>query len=545
MGSSRKATRVVRSRTASGKHARSSRSAEHMLAELKQRCREISDLSAAGYVLSWDQATYMPEAGVAARGRQCAMLYRLAHERAVAPALGRLTDALARHGESLPYDSEDASLIRVARRDYQKKIKIPPDHVARAAAHSSASYDAWTRARPADDFAAMVPFLERTLDLSREYSSYFAPYKHVADPHIDDADEGTTTASIRKLFGELRRQLVPMVRAICEQAPADDSCLRQTFAKAAQVDFARHAAASLGYDFRRGRLDLTHHPFATRFSAGDVRITTRVSENDLGDALFSTLHEAGHAMYEQGISAEFDGTPLGHGVSAGIHESQSRLWENVVARSRGFWEHFYPLLQRTFPEQLSSVSLAAFHRAINKVARSLIRTDADEVTYNLHVMLRFDFEVKLLEGELRVKDLPEAWHAAMQHDLGVAPSDDRDGCLQDVHWYSGYIGGGFQSYTIGNILSAQFYAAALKAHPGIPHEMANGQFGMLRGWLRENVYRHGSKFAPNELVARATGAEMQMGPYLDYLREKYGVLYRLPAVASASQRRIGANCSGR
>ena len=515
-----------------GKPARNRRTAEQMLVELKQRLREISDLNAAGDVLNWDQATYMPAGGAGARGRQRAMLYRLAHERAVAPALGRLIDALAHHGESLPYDSDDASLIRVARREYQKKIKIPPDHVARATAHSSASYDAWTRARPANDFATMVPYLERTLDLSREYSSYFAPYKHVADPHIDDADEGMTTASTRKLFAELKSQLVPMVRAICEQPAADDSCLRQTFAKAAQFDFALHVAECLGYDLKRGRLDLTHHPFSTRFSAGDVRITTRVSENDLGDALFSTLHEAGHAMYEQGISAALDGTPLGQGVSAGVHESQARLWENVVGRSRGFWEHFYPPLQKIFAEQLSGVPLAAFHRAINKVARSLIRTDADEVTYNLHIMLRFDLELKLLEGRLRVKDLAEAWHAAMQANLGIAPSNDRDGCLQDAHWYSGYIGGQFQSYAIGNVLSAQFYAAALKAHPEIPREIASGKFGAFHTWLGDNLYRHGSKFAPNDLVERATGTAMNMRPYLDYLREKYSALNRLPANTS-------------
>jgi carboxypeptidase Taq len=349
-----------------------------------------------------------------------------------------------------------------------------------------------------------------------------------------------TTASVRKLFRELKRQLVPMVDAICEQPAADDSSLRQAFAQAAQFDFAQDVAARLGYDLKRGRLDLTHHPFCTRFSAGDVRIATRVNENDLGDALFSTLHEAGHAMYEQGINAALDGTPLGQGVSAGVHESQSRLWENVVARSHGFWEHFYPRLQQTFAEQLSSVSLATFHRAINKIARSLIRTDADEVTYNLHIMLRFDLEIKLLEGELRVKDLPEAWRAAMQADLGIAPSDDRDGCLQDAHWYSSYIGGQFHSYTIGNILSAQFYAAALKAYPDIPHEIAAGKFGTLHTWLRDNLYRYGSKFVPNDLVKRATGAAMDMRPYLDYLREKYGALYRLPASTSA-----GGRCGSR
>jgi carboxypeptidase Taq len=516
------------------KRARNRRSAEQMLGELKQRLREISDLNAAADVLSWDQATYMPEGGAGARGRQRAMLCRLAHERAVAPALGRLIDAVAHHNESLSYDSDDASLIRVAHREYQKKVKVPPDHVERAVAHSSASYDAWTRARSANDFTTMVPYLERTLDLSREYSSYFAPYKNVADPHIDDADEGMTTASTRKLFGELKRQLVPMVRAICAQPAADDSSLRQTFAKATQFDFALHVAESLGYDLKRGRLDLTHHPFCTRFSAGDVRITTRVNENDLGDALFSTLHEAGHAMYEQGVAAVLDGSPLGRGVSAGVHESQSRLWENVVGRSRGFWEHFYPLLQQTFAEQLSSVPLATFHRAINKVARSLIRTDADEVTYNLHVMLRFDLEIKLLEGELRVKDLPEAWHAAMRADLGIAPSDDRDGCLQDAHWYSSYIGGQFQSYTIGNILSAQFYATALKAHPSIPHEIASGELRTLHTWLRENLYQNGSKFAPNDLVERATGSAMNIRPYLDYLCDKYGALYRLSTNMSGS-----------
>src|SRR5271170_7641292 len=246
-----------------GKPARNRRSAEQMLVELKQRLREISDLNAAGYVLNWDQATYMPEGGASARGRHLATLYRLAHERAVAPALGRLLEALVRHGENLPYDSDDASLIRVARREYQKKINIPPGHVARAIAHRSASYDAWTRARPADDFATMVPYLERTLDLSREYSAFFAPYAHIADPHIDDADEGMTTATIRKLFGALRSELVPLVRAICDQPAADDSCLRQTFAKAPQFDFALHAASCLGYDTRRGRLDLTHHPFCT------------------------------------------------------------------------------------------------------------------------------------------------------------------------------------------------------------------------------------------------------------------------------------------
>jgi carboxypeptidase Taq len=279
---------------------------------------------------------------------------------------------------------------------------------------------------------------------------------------------------------------------------------------------------------QRGRLDKTAHPFCTKFAIGDVRITTRVRENDIGDALFSTLHEAGHALYEQGIDAKLEGTPLGYGCSAGMHESQSRLWENVVGRSLGFWQHFYPTLQRTFPDQFGHVALDTFYRAINKVERSLIRTDADEVTYNLHIMLRFDLELAMLEGRLRVKDLPEAWREAMRADLGLVPPDDRDGCLQDVHWYNGGIGGAFQSYTIGNILSAQFYAAAIKAHPEIPGQIESGEFGTLHAWLREHIHRHGRKYKPNELVKRATGGPLSMRPYLAYLRAKYGKLYQLP-----------------
>jgi carboxypeptidase Taq len=503
-------------------------SVDGKLAELRRRFNEIADLKAAGSVLDWDQATYMPPGGAAARGRQGALLRKLAHEQSVDPALGRLIDALEPWAETVLKDSDDASLVRVARRDFEKAIKLPPDYVARANAHGAASYDAWTRARPANDFAAMAPFLEKTVELSREYAEFLAPYEHVADPLIDDADEGMTTASIRALFKELRRHLVPIVRAITEQPPADDRCLHGAFAEAPQLAFGLSAAERMGYDIKRGRLDKTHHPFCTRFALGDVRITTRVFENDIGQALFSTLHESGHAMYEQGVAAALEGTPLGRGVSSGVHESQSRLWENVVGRSRAFWEHYYPLLQNTFPDALARVSLDAFHRAINKVERSLIRTDADEVTYNLHVMLRFDLELRLLEGRLRVKDLPEAWREGMRSDLGIAPEDDRDGCLQDVHWYYGSVGGAFHSYTIGNILSAQFYAAAVKAHPEIPREISAGAFSTLHGWLVRNLYRHGRKYPPAELVERATGTPMRMEPYLAYLRGKYGELYRLP-----------------
>ena len=506
---------------------RNRQSAEIKLAELRRRLLEISDLSAARALLSWDHATYMPKSGATARARQGAIVSRLAHESSVAPDLGKLLEELEPYVAGLPYDTKEASLVRVARRNFEKAIKVPSDYVARVSAFGATAYDAWKRARPANDFATMVPVLERAVDLGREYADFFAPYEHVADPLIDDADEGLTTTSIRALFAELRDELAPIVSAICNQPAADDACLHGSFGEPAQLDFGLSVVKRMGYDSDRGRLDKTLHPFCTRLSAGDVRITTRVDESDVRDALFSTLHEAGHALYEQGVDPALDGTPLGRGASIGVHESQSRLWENVVGRGRSFWQYFYPLLRPAFPDQLRSVPFETFYRAINRVERSLIRTDADEVTYNLHIMLRFELELELLEGRLRVKDLPEAWRAAMQAYIGIVPTDDRDGCLQDVHWYAGRLGGAFQSYAIGNILSAQFYAAAVNAHPNIPNEIATGEFGALHGWLREHLYQHGRKFKPNELVERATGGQMSVGPYLAYLRAKYGELYQI------------------
>ncbi len=497
------------------------------LDELKNRLTEINDLNRAGAVLSWDQSTYMPPGGAPARGRQMATLARLAHEKQTDPALGRLLDDLQAHGDSLPFDSDEAALLRVARRDFERAVKVPAPFMAKLYNHMALAYNDWAKARPANDFAAVRPGLEQTLDLSREMAGFFAPSEHIADPLIDFADYGMKAASVRAVFAQLREALVPLVRAITAQAPADDACLRQAYPAAEQLAFGAQVVKQLGYDFERGRQDLTHHPFMTTFSLGDIRITTRVREDDFGDCLFSCMHEAGHALYEQGITPGYEGLPLAEGTSAGVHESQSRLWENLVGRSRAAWEFFYPQLQAAFPGQFKHVSLDTFYRAINKVQRSLIRTDADEVTYNLHVLLRFDFELQLLEGTLSVRDLPEAWHERYEADLGLAPRDDKDGVLQDVHWYGGIIGGSFQGYTLGNILSAQFFEKALAAHPGIPDEMRRGEFGALRDWLTQNIYRHGRKFTAPELVERVTGGPLEIGPYIRYLRAKYAELYTL------------------
>ncbi len=500
---------------------------EAELQELKRRLLEVDDLESAASLLSWDQTTYMPPGGAAARGRQLATLGELAHQKLVDPEIGRLLDALRPHQEALPPDSDDASLIRVTRRDYEKAIKIPPSFMAQLSRHTAASYQAWTVARPADDFAAMRPYLETTVELSRQMADFFPGYEHIADPLIDFADEGLTAATVRALFSDLREQLVPIARAITGQPPADDTSLRQHFPEGQQWAFGLDAIRRFGYDFNRGRQDKTHHPFTTKFSLGDVRITTRVAEHDLREGLFATLHEAGHALYEQGIRGDLEGTPLARGTSSGVHESQSRLWENLVGRSRPFWTFFYPRLQATFPEQLGAVPLDTFYRAINKVERSLIRVEADEVTYNLHVMLRFDFELALLEGKLAVRDLPEAWRERFQADLGITPPDDRDGVLQDIHWYGGPVGGAFQGYTLGNVMGAQFFATALDARPEIAGEIEAGRLDTLRAWLTERVYQHGRKFTTAELLQRVTGGPLRIEPYIAYLRRKYGELYRL------------------
>jgi carboxypeptidase Taq len=500
---------------------------EKKLAELRRRLLEINDLDSAASLLGWDQMTHMPPGGAAARGRQMATLRQLSHEKFTDPAIGQTLDALRPLEERMPYESDEAGLLRVTRRQYERATRIPAEFIARIQKHLSRSYAAWVKARPENDFEAVRPLLESTLEMSRQLADFFPGYEHIADPLIERYDYGLKVSTVKAIFGELREQLLPIVQRITSQPPADDSCLHRHFPIEGQTAFFSEVIRDFGYDYERGQHDVTAHPFTTKFSLGDVRITVRYHEHELGQALFSAFHEAGHAIYEQGISPDHEGSPLARGSSSAVHESQSRLWENLVGRSRGFWTHYYPRLQAVFPQALDKVSLDTFYRAINKVERSLIRVAADEVTYNLHVMLRFDLEMALLEGKLTVAELPEAWTDRFRSDLGVVPPDHRDGVLQDVHWYSSMIGGAFQGYTLGNILSAQFYEAALVAHPEIPAEIAQGQFGTLHQWLVENIYRHGRKFTTGELVERVTGRPMEVGPYIGYLKAKYGELYQL------------------
>ncbi len=497
------------------------------LDELKARLREISALQNAAAVLNWDQLTVMPPGGAEASGFQQSVLARISTEKSIDPALGRLIEDLLPYADSLPADSDDACLIRMAKYDYDKMIHIPPEFVGRAYEQIAHTYQVWSEARPENDYARVMPELEKNLELSRELASYIPNVEHVADPLIEDSDPGMKAAELQRLFAELRAQLVPIVQAITSQPPADDACLKQRFPAEKQLALGKRAATAIGYDFKRGRMDLSPHPFTTRFSIGDVRITTRINETDLGESLFSVIHESGHALYEQGVNPALEGLPLARGASSGVHESQSRTWENIVGRSLPFWMHFYPELKANFPGYFDNVSLETFYRAINKVEPSLVRTESDEVTYNLHIMIRFDLELAMLEGKLALRDLPEAWNERYRSDLGITPPDDRLGCMQDVHWFGGFVGGGFQCYTLGNIMSAQFMESALKAHPEIPEEIAAGRFDILRGWLTENIYSQGRKFFPNELIKRVTGKELEIAPYIRYLKNKYGALYEI------------------
>lgn len=495
------------------------------LAELKVRLQEIYDLNGAVAVLYWDESTHMPEGGAAGRGRQIATLQSVIHSKFTAPEIGRLLDQLEPYRAALADDHDDAALLRVSRRDYDRATKVPAAFVSEAALHSSAGYEAWAKARPTNDAALILPFLEKTVDLRRRYADFFPGYQHVADPLIDGNDPGMTVALLRPLFARLRDELSPMVATIATCPVVDDELLHRHYPEAHQWAFGEKLAAAYGYDFNRGGQAKTRHPFCVNFSIDDVRITTRIDEHDLAGGLFSTLHESGHAMYEQGVGHQYSGTPLASGTSSGVHESQSRLWENMVGRSHGLWQHYYPDLQALYPDALGDIPLDNFYKAINKVQPSLIRTEADEVTYNLHVIIRFELELDVLEGKLAVRDIPEEWHARYQKYLGVHSPDHRNGFLQDVHWFQGDFGGGFQGYTLGNVMAGQIYAAALAAHPSIPTEIAAGHFATLKHWLTQEIYTHGRKYEPAELIQRVTGRPLEVEPYLAYLRTKFGALY--------------------
>jgi carboxypeptidase Taq len=489
------------------------------LRRLKERLAEISDLNRSFGVLAWDQKVTMPAGGHAARAESMATLGRIAHERFVDAEIGKTLERLEPLEQSLEHDSDDASLIRVVRRDWEKQSRVPTELRTESIRAGALGNQVWIEAREKSDFAMFLPALERNLELKRQYVDCFEWSDSPYTPLLDDFEPFMETTEVAEVFGTIRPVLSELVKA----APAvDASFLHQPYPVDAQVAFFGRILATLGFEEGSYRLDPTVHPFCTSFSRRDVRMTTRY-ENGL-DGLWSTMHEAGHGLYAHGIAASLERTPLATSPSLGLNESQSRTWENLVGRSRPFWTHWYEPLQQAFPEQLGGVDLETFLTAVNRAEPGLIRVEADETTYSLHIILRFELEQRLVDGTLEPKDLPEAWNAGMYDLLGVEVPDDARGVLQDIHWSYGGMGY-FPTYALGNVISLQIWAAVREAIPDLDAQMEAGELRTLSAWLGDNLYSLGRKFTPKETLERITGsASIDPEPYLAYLREKSAVL---------------------
>jgi len=497
---------------------------EDKLKQLQTILAEVSDLYAAAGLLGWDQQTYMPPGGAEGRGYQLGTVEALAHQKFTSQEVGKLLDELQPYADQLDPDANEARLIKVTRRSYDKQAKVPAELITEMAQVTAVAHQAWTEARAENNFPKFQPHLQKVVELRCRYAELFAPYDHIYDPLLDDFEPGLKTADVKMIFENLRPQQVAIVRAIAAKPQVEAGFLYQPFDEQKQWDFGVKVISSFGYDWKHGRQDRSAHPFTQSIGGQDVRITTRFNPNYLGTGLFGTMHEAGHALYELDIDPALRRSPLGSGASLAVHESQSRMWENLVGRSLPFWEHFYPQLQQAFPAQLGNVPLSKFYQGINQVHPSFIRVEADEATYNLHIMLRLEIELALIERTLQVKDLPEAWNTRMKEYLGVVPENDAQGVLQDVHWSGGMIGY-FSTYALGNLVSAQLWERINLDLPDLPEQIRKGEFSTLLSWLHEKIHCHGAKFEPQELIQRITGSKIDPAAYVRYLRGKYGEIY--------------------
>ncbi len=482
------------------------------------------DVSYARALLEWDQETYMPEGAAEGRASQIATLSEIAHKKASSKSVGRLLDALAPQVASLDPDSFEARLVKKARRDYERRVKVPAKLVARTSKATALGLNAWQKARANSDFQLFRPHLERIVELKLEYANLFAPFKHVYDPLLEDYEPGMTAADVKAVFDKLRPELVSLVELAASRPQPDESFLNRDLDEAKQLAFTEEVVSKLGFDWGRGRQDKSAHPFTTCLGPGDERITTRIVPGLPLSSLFSSVHECGHALYEQGFAPKLARTPLADGASLAIHESQSRLWENMVARSKPFWSFFLPRLKKLFPDAFGSVQLEDFLKAVNVVKPSLIRVEADETTYNLHVMLRFELELGMLDGSIAIESLPEEWNARMKSFLGVEPRNDAEGVLQDIHWAMGSIGY-FPTYALGNLASAQIWEAAQKELPQLDAQMAAGDFGGLLAWLRKKIHLSGASFEPQELMTRTTGAPLRHDAFVRHLKKRFSEVY--------------------
>jgi carboxypeptidase Taq len=500
-------------------------SPETILEEVRKHARFTSVLGSIQGLLGWDERTMLPPAGAEYRAEQMTLLSGMIHERWLDPRFGEWLDQLA--GSPLAADphSEAGCTVRQLRRQRQKKVKLPKTLVEEQARVAVLGQQAWVEARRKSDFASFRPWLERTFELKRQEADALGFPECRYDALVDDYEPEARTSAVAQVLKALRDELVPLVGKIGQSRRRPDvSILHRRYPVAQQESLGREAAQRIGFDFQRGRLDVTTHPFCSGLGPNDCRITTRYNEQFFNEAFFGILHEAGHGLYDQGLPAAHYGLPPGEAVSLGIHESQSRFWENFVGRSHAFWKYLFPEAQRRFPEALGNVALDEFYFAVNDVRPSLIRVEADEATYNLHILARFELERALLDGDLPVTDLPGAWNAKYQEFLGIRPPDDAQGVLQDIHWSAGLVGY-FPTYSLGNLYAAQWFAQAETDLGDLAGQISRGEFRPLLAWLREKVHRHGQRYTAAELVERVTGKPLSHGPLMAHLRARLGTLY--------------------
>jgi carboxypeptidase Taq len=501
------------------------RTPEQAYADLIQRFKEFSLLGSCSSVLGWDERTYMPREGAAHRAEQMALLARFAHETLTAARIGRLLNEL--EGSELVRDGESPSAVNVReiRRIHDRAAKLPRRLVEELARTTTQAEGVWQEARSKSDFVAFQPWLEKIVGLKREEAEAVGFEESPYDALLDEYEPGATTREVAQVFAALRKELTPLLGEILDsrRAPNRD-LLHREFPISRQEEFGREAAQAIGFNFEAGRLDKTTHPFCSGIGPGDCRITTRYNPRFFNESFFGILHEAGHGIYEQGLDHEHVGTPMGSAASLGIHESQSRLWENQVGRSRPFWEHFFPRACKAFPEAFRRVSLEDFLFAINDVQPSLIRVEADEATYNLHIILRFELEQALVSGDLAPRDVPGAWNEKFHQSFGLTPPNDTQGCLQDIHWSMGGLGY-FPTYTLGNLYAAQFMERARRDASGLEDDFRRGDFGRLKNWLNVRIHRQGQRWRAPDLCRQVTGRTLNHKPLLSYLRGKYAPLY--------------------
>lgn len=495
----------------------------------------VNDFLNAGSILSWDALTMMPKSGGPTRGKQRATLAVAARDLLCSTETRQALDGAEKEIANMPEDSVQAEIVAQVREAIDYHERIPAALLRRKTELGTTAHDLWAEAREKADFSLFAPALEQMVEINNEMADVIGYEDHPYDALMYRFEPGTTTKSLEKLFGELRAGMLPLVRAIAEKEQPRSDFLYRDYPTDEQLKFALKMAGVVGYDLDRGRLDTTVHPFEISFTREDVRITTRVNKNYMPMSLFGALHEAGHAMYEQGVDPSYTRTPIATdlvglyavgGVSFGAHESQSRLWENHVGRSRLFWRNHFADIQKTYPDQLGDVTDEEFYRAVNRSQPSLIRVEADELTYDFHVMVRVELESQMVDGSLKVKDLPEAWNATMKEYLGVDVPDDGQGVLQDVHWSSGQIGT-FCNYTIGNVMAAQLYDTAVTKDASIMPALEAANYAPLRDWLNDNICQHGRRYGRDELLERSTGRALDTAPYLAYLKTKFSDIYAL------------------